>query len=105
MEDIYNPNQQIHIDRGTRKLVVRSLQDTTPILEDNKIIRNHMPEAQRGDLQRIAQIPIIALKVKTKERFGHSNFYKLNNEEQTNIIKEMVNSNEYMFFRTGDKKL
>ena len=105
MEDIYNPNQQIHIDRGTRKLVVRSLQDTTPILEDNKIIRNHMPETQKGDLQRIAQIPIIALKVKTKERFGHSNFYRLNNEEQTNIIKEMVNSNEYMFFRTGDKKL
>jgi hypothetical protein len=48
---------------------------------------------------------VIALKIKTKERFGHSNFYKLNNEEQTNIIKEMVNSNEYMFFRTGDKKL
>ena len=87
MEDIYNSNQPIHIDRGTRKLVVRSKQDTTPILEDNKILRNHMTEAQRGDLQRIAQIPIIALKVKTKERFGQSNFYKLNNEEQTKIIK------------------
>ena len=105
MEDIYNSNQSIHIDRGTRKLVVRSRQDTTPILEENKIFRNDIPEAQKGDLQRIAQIPVIALKLKTKERFGHSNFYKLNNEEQTNIIKEMVNSNEYMFFRTGNKRL
>jgi len=105
MEDIYNPNQQIHIDRGTRKLVVRSSQDTTPILEQNKIFRNHVPEAQRGDLQRIAQIPLIALKLKTKERFGHSNFYKLDNEQQKSLIREMVNSNEYMFFRTGDKKL
>ena len=51
MEDIYNPNQQIHIDRGTRKLVVRSRQDATPILEQNKIFRNHIPEAQKGDLQ------------------------------------------------------
>ena len=105
MEDIYNPNQQIHIDRGTRKLVVRSSQDTTPILEQNKIFRNHVPEAQRGDLQRIAQIPLIALKLKTKERFGHSNFYKLDNEQQKALIREMVNSNEYMYFRTGDKRL
>jgi len=105
MEDIYNPNQQIHIDRGTRKLVVRSSQDTTPILEQNKIFRNHVPEAQRGDLQRIAQIPVIALKLKTKERFGHSNFYKLDNEQQKALIREMVNSSEYMYFRTGDKRL
>ena len=105
MEDIYNPNQQIHIDRGTRKLVVRSSQDTPPILEQNKIFRNHVPEAQRGDLQRIAQIPLIALKLKTKERFGHSNFYKLDNEQQKALIREMVNSSEYMYFRTGDKRL
>ena len=90
MEDIYNPNQQIHIDRGTRKLVVRSSQDTTPILEQNKIFRNHVPEAQRGDLQRIGQLPLIALKLKTKERFGHSNFYKLDNEQQKALIREMV---------------
>ena len=105
MEDIYNPNQQIHIDRGTRKLVVRSSQDTTPILEQNKIFRNHVPEAQKGEFQRIAQIPVIALKLKTKERFGHSNFYKLDNEQQKSLIREMVNSNEYMYFRTGEKRL
>ncbi len=105
MEDIYNPNQDIHIDRGTRKLVVKSSQDTTPILEQNKIFRNHIPEAQKGEFQRIAQIPLIALKLKTKERFGHSNFYKLDNEQQKNIIQEMVNSTAYMYFRTGDKKL
>ena len=105
MEDIYNPNQQIHIDRGSRKLVVRSRQDTTPILEQNKTFRNHIPEAQTCDLQRIVQIPVIALKVKTKERFGHSNFYKLDNEQQKSLVREMVNSNEYMYFRTGDKRL
>ena len=103
MDDIYNPNQDVHIDRGTRKLVVKSSQDTTPILEQNKIFRNHIPEAQKGEFQRIAQIPLIALKVKTKERFGHSNFYKLDNEQQKSLVREMVNSNEYMYFRTGNK--
>ena len=105
MEDIYNPNQDIYADRSEHKLIVKKTQDVTPILEENKMFRNHISEAQKGDFQRIAQIPLIALKVKTKERFGHSNFYKLNIEEQRNIIKEMVNSNEYMFFRTGDKRL
>ena len=105
MDDIYNPNQDVHIDRGTRKLVVKSSQDTTPILEQNKIFRNHIPEAQKGEFQRIAQIPLIALKVKTKERFGHSNFYKLDNEQQKSLVREMVNSNEYMYFRTRDKRL
>ena len=105
MDDIYNPNQDVHIDRGTRKLVVKSSQDTTPILEQNKIFRNHIPEAQKGEFQRIAQIPLIALKVKTKERFGHSNFYKLDNEQQKSLVREMENSNEYMYFRTGDKRL
>ena len=105
MEDIYNPNQQIHIDRGTRKLVVRSSQDTTPILEQNKIFRNHVPEAQRGDLQRIAQIPLIALKLKTKERFGHSNWYSLHKSVKKEIIRKMVNSNEFQNFRVGSKRL
>jgi hypothetical protein len=105
MDDIYNPNQDVHIDRGTRKLVVKSSQDTTPILEQNKIFRNHIPSNTKGEFQRIAQIPLIALKVKTKERFGHSNFYKLDNEQQKSLVREMVNSNEYMYFRTGDKRL
>ena len=103
MNNPYDKNQPIHIDRGTRKLVVKNTQNTTNILEQNKWSQNNI--TQKGDLQRIAQIPLIALKVKTKERFGHSNFHKLNKEEQKNIIREMVNSNEYMFFRTGDKRL
>ena len=105
MADIYNPNQDIHIDRASRKLVVRKQQDTNPILEDNKIARNHRANEQKGELQRIAQIPLIALQIKTKELFGHSNWYKIHKEDQKKIIREMVNSNEYMFFRTGDKRL
>jgi len=103
MNNPYDKNQEIHIDRGTRKLVVKSTQDTNNILKQNKWSQNN--QEQKGDLQRIAQIPLIALKLKTKERFGHSNYHKLNLEQQKNIIREMVNSNEYMFFRTGDKRL
>ena len=103
MDNIYDKNQHIHIDRGSRKIVVTNQQDTTNILEQNKWSQNN--QEQKGDLQRIAQIPLIALKLKTKERFGHSNYHKLNLEEQKKIIREMVNSNEYMFFRTGDKRL
>lgn len=105
MEDIYNKNQSTYIDRGTRKLVIKNSQDTTPILEDNKYSRNHRANEQRGDFQRIAQIPIIALKLKTKEKFGHSNYFKLDKEQQKELVKLMVNSSEYAYFRTGDKKL
>jgi hypothetical protein len=75
MDNIYDKNQHIHIDRGSRKIVVTNQQDTTNILEQNKWSQNN--QEQKGDLQRIAQIPLIALKIKTKERFGHSNWYKV----------------------------
>ena len=103
MNNPYDKNQDIHIDRGTRKLVVRNTQDTTNILEQNKWSQNNVE--QKGRMQRIAQIPLIALKIKTKERFGHSNWYKVAKEDQKKIIREMVNSNEFLFFRTGDKRL
>ena len=105
MENIYDKNQAIHIDKATRKLVVKKSQDTTKILDDNKIARNHRANEQRGEFQRIAQIPLIALQIKTKELFGHSNYHKLHADDQKNIIKKMVNSNEFQNFRVGDKKL
>ena len=92
MENIYDKNQAIHIDKATRKLVVKKSQDTTKILDDNKIARNHRANEQRGEFQRIAQIPLIALQIKTKELFGHSNYHKLHADDQKNIIKKMVNS-------------
>tara|TARA_R110002126_G_scaffold187248_3_gene335842 strand:- start:1247 stop:1561 length:315 start_codon:yes stop_codon:yes gene_type:complete len=104
MEDIYNPKQDIHIDRSTRKLVVKKSQDTEAILKENKIARNH-GDAQKGEFQRIAQIPLIALQIKTKELFGHSNYYSLHRSEQQSMIKNMVNSNEFENFRTGSKRL
>ena len=85
-------DNDITLDRAERKLVIKNTQDTTPILEQNKLFRNHVPEAQRGDFQRIAQIPLIALKIKTKELHGHSNWYKLDKEQQMSIIKGMINS-------------
>tara|TARA_R110002126_G_C10303451_1_gene487268 strand:+ start:152 stop:469 length:318 start_codon:yes stop_codon:yes gene_type:complete len=105
MENIYDKNQAIHIDKATRKLVVKKSQDTSKILDDNKIARNHRANEQRGEFQRIAQIPLIALQIKTKELFGHSNYHKLHADDQKNIIKKMVNSNEFQNFRTGSKKL
>ena len=105
MENIYDKNQAIHIDKATRKLVVKKSQDTTKILDDNKIARNHRANEQRGEFQRIAQIPLIALQIKTKELFGHSNYHKLHADDQKNIIKKMVNSNEFANFRVGEKKL
>ena len=105
MTNIYNSNQDIHIDRGSRKLVVKKTQDTTNILNDNKIARNHRANEQRGDFQRIAQIPLIALQIKTKELFGHSNWHKLHKDDQRSLIKRMINSNEFQNFRVGDKRL
>ena len=104
MEDIYNPKQDIHIDRSTRKLVVKKSQDTEAILKENKIARNH-GDAQKGEFQRIAQIPLIALQIKTKELFGHSNWHQLHKEDQRALVRRMVNSNEFENFRVGSKKL
>jgi len=105
MNDIYNSNQDIHVDKATRKLVVKHTQDTTPILQANKISRNHRASEQKGEFQRIAQIPLIALQVKCKELFGHSNWWKIHKDDQRAIIKKMINSNEFENFRVGDKKL
>ena len=92
MADIYNPNQDIHIDRASRKLVVRKQQDTNPILEDNKIARNHRANEQKGEFQRIAQIPLIALQIKPKETFANYTWYSLHKSVKKEIIKKMVNS-------------
>jgi hypothetical protein len=98
-------DNDITIDRNEHKLVIKKTQDTTPVLEQNKLFRNHISEAQRGDMQRIAQIPLIALQIKTKELHGHSNWYKLDKEQQMSIIKGMINSSDYQNFRTGSKRL
>ena len=103
MSDIYNPNQDIHIDKATSKLVVKKSQDTESILKANKIARNHTE--QKGEFQRIAQIPLIALQIKTKELFGHSNWHQLHKQTQRELIKNMVNSNEFQNFRVGEKRL
>ncbi len=98
-------NDKIHIDRNDHKLIIEKKQDVAPVLEQNKLFRNHIPEAQKGDLQRIAQIPLIALQIKTKELFGHSNWHRLDKDTQKTIIRRMVNSSEYAHFRTGNKGL
>ena len=106
MNEVYNSqNKELYVDKATRKLVVKKTQDTTNILNDNKIARNHRADEQRGDFQRIAQIPLIALQIKTKELHGHSNWYKLDKDQQSDVIKKMVNSNEFQNFRIGSKKL
>ena len=47
MADIYNPNQDIHIDKTTSKIVVKKQQDVNPILEDNKMIIPFQNEEER----------------------------------------------------------
>jgi|TARA_R110001632_G_scaffold56065_1_gene137170 hypothetical protein len=104
--EVYNSqNKDIYVDEATHKLVIKKSQDTTNILEQNKIARNHRSLEQKGEFQRIAQIPLIALQIKTKQLFGHSNWHQLHKQTQREIIKNMVNSNEFQNFRVGDKKL
>ena len=104
--EVYNSqNKDIYVDEATHKLVIKKSQDTTNILEQNKIARNHRSLEQKGEFQRIAQIPLIALQIKTKELFGHSNYHQLHADDQRDIIKKMINSNEFENFRTGSKRL
>jgi len=98
-------NKDIYVDEAHHKLVIKKSQDTTNILEQNKIARNHRSLEQKGEFQRIAQIPLIALQIKTKQLFGHSNWHQLHKETQREIIKNMVNSNEFQNFRVGEKRL
>jgi len=48
---------------------------------------------------------LIALQIKTKELFGHSNWYSLDKSVKKEIIRKMVNSNEFQNFRVGSKRL
>ena len=104
--EVYNSqNKDVYVDESTHKLVIKKTQDTTNILEQNKIARNHRSLEQKGEFQRIAQIPLIALQIKTKQLFGHSNWHQLHKETQRELIKNMVNSNEFQNFRVGEKRL
>ena len=93
--EVYNSqNKDIYVDEATHKLVIKKSQDTTNILEQNKISRNHRSLEQKGEFQRIAQ-----------ELFGHSNWHQLHKQTQRELIKNMVNSNEFQNFRVGEKRL
>ena len=74
--EVYNSqNKDVYVDESTHKLVVKKTQDTTNILEQNKIARNHRSLEQKGEFQRIAQIPLIALQIKTKQLFKLDEIY------------------------------
>ena len=49
--------------------------------------------------------PFDCITNKTKELHGHSNWFKLDLDQQKSLIKGMISSNEFQNFKTGSKNL
>jgi len=97
----FNPadvQEFFHYDEAEDKSIIYKTQDVEPILNMNKIEMNHID--QSGDIMKhVACIPRIVIDQWRKEGI---NFFDKNDWPK---IKQKLNSNEFMYFRTHHGEL
>jgi hypothetical protein len=81
------------------ELVVRRRQDTTPILEHNKRVRNDFVSRRGENIRYVAEIPNIVIEQWLKEGI---NIFDKNDAKK---VQQKLNSNEYAYLRTSPKKM
>jgi hypothetical protein len=81
------------------ELVVRRTQDTTPILEHNKRVRNDFQSRRGENLRYVAEIPNIVIEQWMKEGI---NIFDKNDAKK---VQAKLNSNEYAYLRTSTGKM
>ena len=92
----FNPaevQQFFHYDEAEDKSTILQTQDVGPILEANKIERNHIDQSGNF-MKHVACIPRVVIEQWRKEGI---NFFDKNDWPK---IKQKLNSNEFHYFRT-----
>lgn len=88
---------QIRDDGKTTEMLATA--DVTDHLEQNKAMMNHNDGySPSRELRRVASIPAIII-LKWKEELG-VDFYS-SDPEQKRKVRQLLNSNEYLFLRTA----
>ena len=82
-------------DKAENKIVICQTRDVEPEIEANKAELNNNSENWKGDLHKVASIPLIVVEQWWKELKGDP-FSK----ENRAWLKRKLNSNEFMYFRT-----
>lgn len=88
------------------KLTVKKSEDVNPLLKRNKELYNHNDGfTPSKDMKRIASIPRIMLEIWTKEYNGTNNWFALEKEVRSKILREKLNSSDYRYFRTAPGRM
>ena len=92
---------QIRDDGTTTEMLATA--DVTAHLEQNKAMMNHNDGySPSRELRRVASIPAIII-LKWKEELG-VDFYS-SDPEQKRKVRQLLNSNEYLFLRTAPGRI
>lgn len=92
---------QIRDDGKTTEMLATA--DVTDHLEQNKAMMNHNDGySPSRELRRVASIPAIII-LKWKEELG-VDFYSTD-PEQKRKVRQLLNSNEYLFLRTAPGRI
>jgi hypothetical protein len=92
---------QIRDDGKTTEMLATA--DVTDHLEQNKAMMNHNDGySPSRELRRVASIPAIII-LKWKEELG-VDFYS-SDPEQKRKVRQLLNSNEYLFLRTAPGRI
>lgn len=92
---------QIRDDGKTTEMLATA--DVTDHLEQNKAMANHNDGySPSRELRRVASIPAIII-LKWKEELG-VDFYS-SDPEQKRKVRQLLNSNEYLFLRTAPGRI
>ena len=95
-----------YIQESDGKLTIHNQQNLNPLMERNKKLytQNDGYTASR-DMRRIASVPPIMLQIWTKEYNGSNNWWALPKDTQKKIMKTILNSNEFRYFKTSEGSL
>lgn len=103
-----------HYDEMTDTTCIEEVQDPTPILERNKAIQNIGTDGKglnavsragiKDDLWHVARIPSLLI-VKWRREHGIDIFKWGKCDWTTKRIKQLLNSREYQYLRTGTGRI
>ena len=87
---------RFHYDDAEERFGFERIQDTAPILDDNKFWRNH--ETQTGEFRKTMEIPMILFE-KWKNEYGFD-FWAATPDEQNKFLDKIKNDPDWAYLRT-----
>ncbi len=82
-------------------ITVERIQDVEPILEHNKLLRNHLPQTNTDGLKHIGTIPNVIIERWLNEEYARGNVgLQPYSKEFDELIARKLNDPDWKFLRT-----